>query len=179
MTPFDVAQGRRIDCPREHEVFEALGIDGSLAGRPELQAHADACDVCRDIVAVAVPLMAEKHVALERAHPPTSGVVWFRAQMRARQEAARAATRPITVVQGIALVSFVAVFASVMGVLSPRLLAWFRGLGFPTPELSLGLPQFELTSLVPTTTFGMALAGICVLFLILWPLAAYLALRDE
>lgn len=169
----------RVDCPREHEVFEALAIDGSLAGRTDLQEHVNDCDICRDIVTVALPLMKEKHVALERAHPPTSGVVWFRAQLRARQEAARAATRPITVVQGIALASFVAVFASVMGVLSPRLLAWFQGLGLPMPELSLGFPQFELTSIVPTTTFGMALAGISLAFLLLGPLAAYLALRDE
>lgn len=170
----------RIDCPREHEVFEALAMDGSLAGSPDLQAHAGECDICRDIAAVALPLLREKHVAIERAHPPTSGVVWFRAQLRARQEAAKAATRPITVVQGIALASFMAVLAAVLGAVSPRLIAWFSGLsGFRAPEMSLGLPSIEISALMPSTTLGMLIGAVCLAALLLGPLAAYFALRDE
>lgn len=46
----------------------------------------------------------EEHgAALAEAHPPTAAVVWWRAQRRARAEAARRAARPISFVHGIAL----------------------------------------------------------------------------
>lgn len=46
----------------------------------------------------------EEHgAALAEAHPPTAAVVWWRAQRRAREEAAREAARPISFVHGIAL----------------------------------------------------------------------------
>lgn len=181
MSAADVARGKSgCECPREHEVFEALAIDGSLAAHAELKAHADGCAICRDVVTVALPLMRENHVAVGRAHPPTSGVVWWRAQMRARNEAAQAVTRPITVIQGLALASFVAVIAAVVGALSPRMTAWFLGLTpFSGLDLSVTMPTMELTSLMPSTTLGMVVAAVGLLVLLVGPLAAYFAFGDE
>lgn len=170
---------KSIECAREHQVFEALALEGGLSANDELRSHVDTCAVCRDVVAVALPLLQENRVAVERAHPPTSGVVWWRAQMRARQEAAQKATRPITVVQGVALSAFVAVLAAILGALSPRLIAWFRGLDAPGLGWSLPMPQIELTSFMPTTTLGMLMAGVGLLILLLGPLAAYFAFGDE
>jgi hypothetical protein len=52
---------------------------------------------------VAEAIAAEAAIARTEAAPPSSAIVWWRAQMRARQEAARAADRPITIVHGLAI----------------------------------------------------------------------------
>ena len=44
---------------------------------------------------VAEAIAAEAALARTEAAPPSSAIVWWRAQMRARQEAAHAAERPI------------------------------------------------------------------------------------
>ena len=51
---------------------------------------------------VADAIAAEASVARSEAAPPSSAIVWWRAQMRARQEAAAAADRPITSVHALA-----------------------------------------------------------------------------
>ncbi len=53
---------------------------------------------------VAEAIAAEAALARAEAAPPSSAIVWWRVQMRARQEAARAADRPITIVHGLASV---------------------------------------------------------------------------
>ena len=52
---------------------------------------------------VAEAIAAEASLARTEAAPPSSAIVWWRAQMRARQEAARAADRPITIVHALAI----------------------------------------------------------------------------
>jgi hypothetical protein len=96
-------QASVIDCPRETEVFEAIAF-GRLTGaaEPELTAHAASCAVCRDLVLVARALHDDREAACREAHPPTAGMVWWRATIRARAEAAHTAMQPITVLQGIA-----------------------------------------------------------------------------
>ncbi len=64
---------------------------------------------------------------------PSSAVMWWRAQMRARQEAAREAARPITVAQVVALVTLVAVSVGAFIALSP----WLAGVvGGWMPDLA-------------------------------------------
>jgi hypothetical protein len=52
---------------------------------------------------IAEAVAAEAALARTEAAPPSSAIVWWRAQMRARQEAARAADRPITIVHALAI----------------------------------------------------------------------------
>jgi hypothetical protein len=52
---------------------------------------------------VAEAIAAEAALARAEAAPPSGAIVWWRAQLRARQEAARAADRPITIVHGLAI----------------------------------------------------------------------------
>ena len=56
---------------------------------------------------VAEAIAAEAAQARREAAPPSSAIVWWRAQMRARQEAAQAAGRPITIVASIAVIGSV------------------------------------------------------------------------
>ena len=64
---------------------------------------------------VAEAIAAEGSLARREAAPPSSAIVWWRAQMRARQEAARAADRPITIVQGLAIACGAGLALSLIG----------------------------------------------------------------
>ena len=181
MNPFDRAQGTSVECTREQEVLDALAAGGGVGDwSDDLRAHAGACAICRDIVTVALPLLQEHHATVEGAHPPSSGIVWWRATMRARQEAAKAATRPITVVQGVALASAAAIAVMLLSAAAPTLFGWFGGLStFGGIGEFFTLPRLELSSLMPTTGTGLLLFGACVVCLLLGPLAVYFATDDE
>lgn len=181
MTPSDFPRGTLHECSREQELLEALGSGTTLEEwDADLRTHAESCAICREIVTVALPLLQEHRSAIEGAHPPSSGVVWWRAQMRARQEAARAATRPITVFQGVAAAASVAMIVMLLNVAAPTLSGWLGGLTLLNGVADLFvLPEIDVASLKPTTSVGIVLAGACVLCLLLGPLAVYFAVTDE
>jgi hypothetical protein len=64
---------------------------------------------------VAEAIAAEAALARAEAAPPSSAIVWWRAQMRARQEAAAAAERPITIVHALAIAAGAGLMLSVAG----------------------------------------------------------------
>lgn len=78
-------------------------------------------------------LMREDHDALCRdAKIPSAGLVYWRASIRARSEAARKAEQPFTIVQGLAGAAIAGVGVGMGG------LVWRSIAGFETPQLSLG-----------------------------------------
>jgi hypothetical protein len=101
------------DCAHEREVLD-LVLSGRWPDRcdPDMVAHAASCDVCRDVVAVAVA-MQDDEAAVEAdviaASPhhasvvPDATLVWWRSQLRAHEDAGRRAARPIAMVQGIGI----------------------------------------------------------------------------
>lgn len=99
------------ECPREQDVLEATV---STLWSHDLRAHVDFCPVCRDLATVATALRDEGEGARHETHPPTSGQVWWRATMRTRAEAARAAARPIMVLQALSAACVVGVFAALI-----------------------------------------------------------------
>lgn len=135
-------------CAREDDVLEAV-----TSGRwPDacdrsLLAHAESCDVCRDLVAVAT-LMQEDGTALQATvRVPSAGSVWWRAQVRARAEAEQAAMRPMLVVGACGATVLVALIAAVLTLLQPRVdvgagllpLAWDVLERWPVPVLLVGV----------------------------------------
>ena len=64
---------------------------------------------------VAEAIAAEASLARSEATPPSSAIVWWRAQMRARQEAAVAADRPITIVHALAIAAGGGLMLSILG----------------------------------------------------------------
>jgi hypothetical protein len=136
-----------------------------------LRAHAAECAVCRDVVAVAEPLVAERAAAFAEAAPPSSAIVWWRAQARARQEAARAASEPITVVHGIAI-------ACGAGLLAAAITIWFRGW-----HASLGSAQSMVTNLAIAIAAldprWITLLVMMVAWILIAPIVAYLVLRED
>lgn len=143
-------------CPRETEVHLAL-----RAGRvpDELRAHAAGCPACGDLLVVAEALLEERREALAGAPVPASGLVWWRIERRERHERARAARRSIAAVQ-VGVVGLGLAAAALLGGVG-----WVANLGMPTAETvaRLALPA------------GVAAAA----WLVLLPVAAYLALTEE
>lgn len=78
---------------------------------------------------VAEAIAAEAAAAHREAAPPSSGIVWWRAQMRARQEAAKAVERPLTIAHGIAIACGIGLLLSVVGtaVAAVKGSAWLAG----------------------------------------------------
>jgi hypothetical protein len=179
--PLDFARGNVMECHREADVLEGLSADATLESwSADLRSHARTCSICSDIVAVALPLLQEHHASVEDAHPPSSGIVWWRAQMRARHEAARVATRPITVVQGVAVVSATALFMMLLSAAGPTVFGWFGGVTlFSGFGEMFRLPEIELPALMPSTNMGLLLAAACAVCLLAGPLAVYFALGDD
>ncbi len=91
------------ECAREEELLEVLAT-GQWPARcePELTAHVGGCESCRDLIAVATALVNDHESATRHARVPPAAVVWWRAQAAGREEAARAAARPIAFAQGAA-----------------------------------------------------------------------------
>lgn len=91
-----------IECAREQDVLDAVAA-GRWPDRCErdLRAHVERCAICAEVAAVAHALREDYERAWQQSQVPPSGRVWWRAEMRARHEAARRAAQPITVVQGL------------------------------------------------------------------------------
>lgn len=96
-------QMNRCDCPYEQDILDAL-TSRRWPDRcePQLRDHVVSCVLCADLVRVAGALLHAADGAEQPLELPAAGVVWWRSQLRAREEAARAAVRPIRVAQYIA-----------------------------------------------------------------------------
>jgi hypothetical protein len=86
----------RLYCEKEAEMIAAMRC-GALA--PELEKHANTCDICSGIAAVSKflqPLAAVAPVL------PDSDFLWWKAQLASKQLAVERATRSIVMVRRIA-----------------------------------------------------------------------------
>jgi hypothetical protein len=142
------------ECLREFEIVEAV-----TAGRwPEacdadLRSHALSCAVCRDVAVVASALHEERDSAVTGAGVPSAGLVWWRAELRARREAVRAAERPMKLVHSLAAAAAAGVGMALLGGLLPS-----------AGQL--------LTAVVSLPQFGLLLGALATLVVVA-PIALY------
>ena len=162
-----------VDCPREQDVLDALAA-GRWPARceDELRAHVAECGVCADVIEVVKP-MREAHDELwPTIQIPPAGTVWWRAQLRARQEAARNASRPITVAQVLAGVAAVVALVGVFYAAAP----WLSDFNFTAPVLpSLELGSLELPTLAELGLWGWVAIIAFLTWAVISPLVIYLA----
>jgi hypothetical protein len=168
------------ECAHEAQLVETI-----VAGRwpngcdPALAAHADSCRVCAEVLTVALALREAEVGARSEAglRLPSAGLVWWRATIRARAEASRAAERPISVVQGIAGACAVGLACGVVGS-AWRSLEWFRHLGDVISDLEPNrLDIASASALILQHALPLVLGlGACLLIA---PLALYLVLSDD
>ena len=100
------------ECHRSSDVV-AAAIAGELspATDSELRRHLAECEACRDLALVVSALRGERDRIRREAPAPSAGLVWWRAQLRERQEAERRAAAPVTLVHAAAFIAVLAVAA--------------------------------------------------------------------
>ena len=167
----------RIECEREQDVLDALAARRWPARcDTELTAHVAACPVCGDLVEVAGALLDDHDATYGDARLPPSGVVWWRAQLRARDEDARAAARPIAFIQGVAASVALWLLVTLVRAIPTAMVAAWKDwvLGF-IPHLSVSLPNLaDMTAAIPVNVLLVVGAA-----LLLAPLAIYLAVAED
>ena len=111
------------DCLHEEDVADAV-MSGRWPGGcdAELVAHAASCAICDDVIAVAGALCEDASQACAVARIPPAGLMWWRAQLRARHDVAESAGRPITYIQAGAGAVAAGLFFALGGLLWP----WLR-----------------------------------------------------
>ncbi len=172
---------RRSDCSREAELLEALqNASWPAGGNQDLRAHVAACRSCAELVAVVLPLVGDRLAATREAHVPSSGIMWWRLQMRARREAARAASRPIAVVQGLALACAAGLLVAIIGFASPlfrQSAAWMVRAAGTAASIEFPLmPWPDLPLYNPLGLAGLLALGLIV---VAAPVALYFAIGDD
>jgi hypothetical protein len=112
-----------MNCDRELEVWRAVDArHWPDRCDEELRAHVAACTGCADVVEVAAAMAEEHGATMRQAHVPASGAVWWRTQLRVRQDAARTARRALNVIQTLVVAAALAIVAAMGG------FAWVPGL---------------------------------------------------
>ncbi len=119
------------------------------------------CPQCGPLVALAEQIRCEFAETQQQARVPTAEIVWWRAQMRAREEAARTAARPIFFTQAVAIAALIGLLVSIVGRLTVPALSWAAFPAMPT-----GLPLLAI-----------AIAAVC--WLIIAPAALYFAFSRD
>jgi hypothetical protein len=148
-----------------------------------LRAHAEACDVCREVVAVAARLKddydaARETIARRDVPLPSAGQIWWRAAIHARADAARAANRPLVWGYGVAAACAVGLFIAAVSLLWPSVSPVFDRVA----SLAGGVPPVAATAtatILETLKARLPLVITVAAFLIAAPVALYFALREE
>ena len=155
------------ECLRETEVVEAVATGAwPAACSADLRAHVAGCVVCGELAAVASAIQGDWQSARAHVHVPSAGLVWWRAQLRARQQNAEAAGRPITYVHAAA------------GALAAIVLFMLGGLLWPSLRESV-LWIDRVTEVVDTGRFWLPLALGIGASLVLAPVVLLFALSDD
>ncbi|HLV86759.1 MAG TPA: hypothetical protein VKV39_07265 [Candidatus Sulfotelmatobacter sp.] len=157
-------------CSWEAELTRALkaGHWPDACG-PELGAHVEGCRSCSDLVLVAETFRRARTASAEREPGVPANLLWWRAELRRRNEAAQKVTQPITVAQ-----SFAWVVSSLVALVF--LVSQYRyGLRWGSwwPELSVGRIvhqwsvagaelQWRMSLLIPCVGMLAVLSGIAV-----------------
>jgi hypothetical protein len=170
-----------FECPREQDVLDAVASRRwPNRANDELRAHVAGCASCADLITVAAALLDADDDRLQGELPPAS-LVWWRAQLSAREEAARFALRPIRVAQAVTLVSVAVVLFIALSALAPaiasRLAATLTRSISTIAEIDAhtkGAADLALSSLANR---GVQLAAGA--WLVLAPVAAYLAFSKD
>ena len=113
------------------------------------------CPECGPLVALADQIRREFAHTQQHAHVPTPEIVWWRAQMRAREEAARTAARPILFTQALAIAALIGLLVALAGRLTLPALSSFAVMS----PLSVGLPVLYI---VLAGAFCLLIASLAV-----------------
>jgi hypothetical protein len=159
------------DCRHETAILDEIEAGRWPAESPAaLREHAASCAVCADVALVAAEIRATDATDAAGAATmalPSAGQVWWRAELRARHEAARLAQRPVVAVQVVAAVVC--------------LLALVTGLRSFAPDAWTWLVQTATMARAGegAGTWAMGLIVAIGFWVLLAPLAVYMVVRAD
>lgn len=160
---------RQTECQFEADVLESAVLSA------ELREHVKSCEICADLLAVAGAVEAAREETVAYAIPD-SGLVWWKAQIRARREAAEAVGRPITAVQIAAFACAVGLMGACIGATS----SWFQA---ALKWAWSGITGIDVKAFVPYATAlieGHGLLAACMVAMVfVVPVAVYLVVGKE
>ena len=108
-------------CEREQEVLDLIRAGRSPEECETIAGHVRSCAACTELVAVASTILSDEMSSIRSVRIPTSGVMWWRAQRRARQEKATVTRRAMTLVQAITVILGALIATPLIGWLSPEI----------------------------------------------------------
>jgi hypothetical protein len=166
---------KTVDCCREQDILDALA-SGRWPDRvaDDLRTHAADCQFCGDLIASVGPLLSDRVDLSSAGHLPSSGVMWWRAQMRARQEATREAARPITIAQIVGFACVAVLAAVAIAWVSPVMRTWAVEW---TLNLVAAVGAIEMRG--PFVSQGWVVLLMAAVWLVLAPLAIYFAVAED
>ena len=169
------------ECPCEQDVLDAVASRRWPARcDEELRRHVASCAACADLVEVAAALLEESHAECQAPALPPASLVWWRAQLRAREDAARAAARPLRLLPQVALVCAGAAIVVGLIAAAPLVWTWLLDASFRVPTIAL--PTVDPRAAREAALAALANRGVqlaAAAWLILGPVALYLALTDD
>jgi hypothetical protein len=159
------------ECVREHEILDEIAEGRWPEAAPvALREHAASCAVCADLALAASALHDDAADAKVGSMVlPSAGQVWWRAELRARHEAARLAQRPMIAVQVVAAVVFLAAIVTGIRGLAPDVWAWVS-------RTASVARTADFATMEPMT---LALVLAVSLWLVLGPIALYMVVRAD
>jgi hypothetical protein len=122
-----------MTCEREDELLDALarGFVGA-----ELESHAASCTSCLELRTVAGAVLEDRSHAIAEAAIPNAGTMWWRMQVRHRQEVQSAARRSLLIGQAATIViAFALIYAFFGTELVGGMREWITALRINTPLL--------------------------------------------
>ena len=164
---------KQYECPFEAEVLAAV-LDNHWPDDDghALRNHAASCPICSDVACVAGAIDEVRQDARPHVVVPDAGRVWWRAQLRARREAARMAGSPITAIQVLAFAAAVGLLGACFGATS----TWFQS---SLHSIGSSLAAIDFKALIPLVTEHSILAALMAAMLLLVPTALFLVLRRD
>ncbi len=167
--------GRRIvslTCVREPEVTAALRSGAwPAACEPALRQHVAECSQCGETVLLTQAFLGARAQAVAETPAVSAGALWWRAQLRRRREAVERVTRPIV------LVEIVAVLAT-LAALGVSAWLWVGTMGMPSWLPGLAEARAALPTWFDRGFVTLAIAGAATLAL-LGGLTLYLVAEKE
>jgi hypothetical protein len=151
------------ECLQEQETLAIVQSGRWPDGCDDVsRAHIKDCAICGDLVRVGAMIANDYQTSARVARVPNSGLVWWRMQRRAKQEAVRNTSRVITIVQAIAVAAGVAVAIGI-------LVATGRAFSFGPADVSRAM----------LAQWGFPLLIALAAWLALAPVAVYLAVSKD
>jgi hypothetical protein len=116
-------------CSRERELSELLQNGfWPQACSDDLRAHVASCRSCSDFILVTEALQHSRRQAADLAHLEPPGAIWWRAQLRRRNEAIEKMSRPILGAQIFAFVITLIVVGAICLSQADTWSSWFSEL---------------------------------------------------